>query len=36
LIDLDRLVTLIRNHRLHHYVLFADIPTKPIGKRIRP
>jgi hypothetical protein len=36
LIDLDRLVTLIRNHRLHHYVLFADIPTKPIGKRMRP
>ena len=29
LIDLDRLVALIRNHRLHHYVLFADIPSKP-------
>jgi hypothetical protein len=34
LIDLDRLVTLIRNHRLHHYVLFADIPTKSIRKQI--
>jgi hypothetical protein len=35
LIDLDRLVTLVRNHRLHHYVLFADIPRKPIQKRTR-
>jgi hypothetical protein len=35
LIDLDRLVTLTRKYRLHHYVLFADIPTKPPRKRIR-
>jgi len=27
LIDLDRLVTLTRKYRLHHHVLFADIPT---------
>jgi hypothetical protein len=28
LIDLDRLVALVRQHRLHHYVLFADMPEK--------
>jgi hypothetical protein len=33
LIDLDRLVTLVRNYRLHHYVLFADIPAKASSNR---
>jgi len=35
LIDLDRLVTLIRNYRLHHYVLFADIPNEADSKTKR-
>ncbi len=35
LIDLDRLVSLVRHHRLHHYVLFADMPRKPNDRRVR-
>jgi len=33
LIDLDRLVALVRQHRLHHYVLFADMPHKSHNRR---
>jgi hypothetical protein len=33
LIDLDRLVALVRQHRLHHYVLFADMPHKSHKRR---
>lgn len=29
LIDLDKLVALVRNNRLHYHVLFADVPSKP-------
>jgi HEPN/Toprim N-terminal domain 1 len=34
LIDVDRLVALVRQHRLHHYVLFADMPCKPRKRRL--
>ena len=33
LIDLDRLVGLVRQYRLHHYVLFADMPHKSHKRR---
>jgi Restriction endonuclease len=35
LIDLDRLVALVRQHRLHQYVLFADIPRKACKQQPR-
>jgi hypothetical protein len=30
----DRLVVLVRQHRLHHYVLFADMPCKPQKRQL--
>ena len=33
LIDLDRLVGLVRQYRLHHYVLFAEMPDKSHKRR---
>lgn len=35
LMDLDRLVALVRQHRLHHHVLFADMPTKSHKRQAR-